>query len=221
MKEDDKEPEGLIRISAFESFGRIHVAPLLPKFLNKYPKVKVEIELDNRMVDLLSENIDIAIRIGAPVDSGLKARTLLPNHTIVCASPDYLNHFGEPQEPGDLMGHNCLLLNHDRQRIYWHFKKGRTHKKIYVQGNLISKGGTPLLEAALKGVGVLLLANWMVADYVRDGRLVVCLEDWKPSLYENMSGEIFAVYQNSKHPNPLTRLLIDYLVEHTQNKVLQ
>jgi len=218
LKDDNQEPEGLIRISVFESFGRIHIAPLLPTFLSEYPKIKVEIELENRMVDLDSENIDLAIRIGMPVDSGLKARMILSNHTLVCASPEYLIKHKEPKEPSDLSEHNCLLLNQGRQRTHWYFKKARKISKVHVRGNLSSKGGTPLLEAALNGTGIVMLSNWMVSDYVKEGRLVVCLQDWESSLNERTSGEVFAVYKNSKYPNPLIRLLLDYLLENLHKK---
>ena len=221
VRQVSQEPEGVIRVSVFESFGRMHVSSLLPKFLNQYPKVKIEIELDNRVVDLGAENVDLAIRIGKPADSGLKARVLLSNHTLVCASPDYLRHHGKPQDPDDLSHHNCLLLNQDRQRTLWHFKKGRSIRKVHVQGNLASRGGTPLLEAALSGVGVVQLSNWMVSDDVKQGRLVVCLPDWESFLNEESSGEVYVVYQNNKFPNPIIRLLIDYLVENTHSKALQ
>ena len=221
VRQVNQEPEGMLRVSVFESFGRMHVSPLLPKFLKQYPKVRIGIELENRVVDLGSENVDLAIRIGKPVDSGLKARVLLSNHTLVCASPDYLSHHGKPQEPKDLAHHNCLILNQDRQRTLWYFKKGRSIKKIQVKGNLASRGGTPLLEAALSGAGIVQLSNWMVSDYVKQGRLIVCLQDWESSLNEESSGEVYAAYQNNKFPNPIIRLLIDYLVEHTHSKALQ
>lgn len=214
MHEDELEPEGVIRVSVFESFGRMHVSPLLPGFLNMYPKVKVEIELENRMVDLMSENIDLAIRIGEPADSNLKSRNLLSNNNILCASPDYLQKNGMPKDPLDLMNHNCLLLGQNKQRVHWYFKKGRMNKKVHVQGNLSSKGGSPLVESALNGIGILHLASWMVSEHIKDGRLVVCLQDWKSYIDEKTTSEIFIVYKNTKYPNPLIRIFIDYLVQN-------
>ena len=112
------------------------------------------------------------------------------------------------------------MLNQGRQRTYWHFKKGRQHKKILVNGNLKSKGGTPLLSACLQGLGIVQLSNWMICDFVKSGQLVVLLEDWKSSLSENTSGDIYALYKTSVYPNPLIRLFIDYLMEKTHDKGL-
>lgn len=212
---NDVEPEGLIRISAFESFGRLCISPYLPEFLQRYPKLQIEIELDNRVVDLNSENVDLAIRIGQPQDSGLHARLLMSNQTLLCASPEYLALHGEPKTPEDLTEHNCLRLNQDRQKTYWYFQKGEELKKIPVQGNITSKGGTPLLEAAIAGAGLVLLSAWMI-DLVKQEKLKVCLPQWQSSLYEGSSGEVYAIYHGSKYPNPGVRALIDFLLEKTE-----
>ena len=217
---NSREPEGHLRISVFESFGRLHVCPIIPEFLRKYPNISMEIELENKVVDLSGGDIHLAIRIGTPADSNLKARTLLSNHTLVCASPNYLSKHSDIAQPADLTAHNCLLLNQSRQRTYWHFKKNRRQMKVPVQGNLKSTGGTPLLEAAMEGLGVVQLSNWVVSDFVKSGQLVVCLKNWVPSLNESTSGNVYAVYQRSTYPDPNIRLFIDYLVEKTHNKVL-
>lgn len=217
MQDTNAEPEGLIRISCFDSFGRLGVCPYLPEFLALYPKVQVEIELDNQLVDLNSENIDLAIRVGRPQDSALHARMLMSNHTLLCASPEYLRQHPAPKKPQDLSQHNCLLLSHDRQKTYWHFRKGDQYNKAPVQGNLSSRGGTPLLEAAVAGAGIVLLSGWMMADYIKQGKLQVCLPGWQSSLYEGSSGEIYAVYHGSKYPKPGVRALIDFLLEKTRH----
>ena len=216
----NKEPEGSLRISVFESFGRLILCPIISEFLRKYPKITVEIELENRVVDLAAENVDIAIRVGTPKDSSLKYRSLIPNHTFICASPDYLSKNENIEQPDDLSRHNCLLLNQDRQRTYWYFKKNRQNIKVLVRGNLKSKGGSPLLEAALCGLGVVQLSNWVISDYVKNGQLVVCLKDWEPLLNEQSSGNVYAVYKQSIYKNPNIRLFLDYLAEKTNNKLL-
>ncbi|MBL4823357.1 MAG: LysR family transcriptional regulator [Colwellia sp.] len=216
-----KEPEGSLRISVFESFGRLSVCPIIAEFLQKYPKITIEIELENKVVDLAAENIDLAIRIGTPKDSSLKFRHLMLNHTFVCASPDYLAKNENIAQPEDLAAHNCLLLNQQRQRAYWYFKKNRRNVKVLVSGNLKSKGGTPLLEAALCGLGVVQLSNWVISDYVKSGQLVVCLNDWQPLLHEQSSGNVYAVYKQGIYKNPNIRLFLDYLVDKTHDKLLQ
>lgn len=214
MQGSRSEPEGSLRISAFEGFGRAFISPLLPEFLSRYPKVKVEIELDNQIVDLNSENVDVGIRIGLPADSNLNARLLLANKTILCASPGYLEQYGMPKKPEDLAEHNCLVLNRDRQSTYWHFRKAKTdYKKISVTGNLSSKGGTPLVAAAENNGGIVLISSWMVKDLINEGKLVQCLPGWQGSLFEESSGVIYAVYQGNKYLKPSLRVFIDFLVE--------
>ena len=218
MQGSRSEPEGRLRISAFEGFGRAFISPLLPEFLSRYPKVTIELELDNQIVDLNGENVDLGIRIGLPSDSNLNARLLLANKTILCASPSYLKKHGIPTIPEDLSEHNCLTLNRDRQRTYWHFRNTNSHKqseykKIIVDGNITSKGGTPLVEAAVNHGGIVLISSWMVKDLIKEGKLVPCLPDWQGSLFEESSGVIYAVYQGNKYLKPSLRVFIDFMVE--------
>jgi len=207
------EPEGVLRISVFESFGNLCLTPLIPEFLERYPKIQVELELDNNVVDLNSENIDVAIRIGTPQDSRLKARHLLTNNASLVAAPPYIEKYGSIAHPEDLQHHNCLLIHNERQKNYWYFKKNTSSKKVLVTGNLISKGGSPLLNSALSGVGVLLLSDWILKPYLQNGQLKVLLPDWKSMLNEQGSGEIFAIYKSTHYPRPHIRLFIDFLVE--------
>ena len=213
MQRVNQEPEGLLKISAFESFGRQCISPLLPEFLTRYPKVKVEIELDNQIIDLNGENVDLGIRIGRPSDSNLHARMLFTNYTSLCASPEYIAQFGLPKTPAELSEHNCLTLANSRQRCYWYFKKNQQITKVAVQGNLTSKGGSPLLEAALHGGGMLLMSKWMTVDHIKTGKLVECLPQWQASAYEGASAEVYAVYHGSKYQRPALRAFIDFLVE--------
>ncbi len=206
-------PEGILRISVFESFGNLYLAPLIPEFLALYPKIKMEIELDNKVVDLNGENIDVAIRIGTPQDSRLKARHLLTNCTSLVASPSYLMQENPIDRPEDLQYHNCLLISHERQINYWHFCKKEVQKKISVTGNLISKGGSPLLSAGLQGSGVLLLSDWMVKPYIDSKKLVKVLPDWTVTQSEQGSGEIFAIYKSTQYPKPHVRVFLDFVVE--------
>jgi len=219
MNQVNQEPEGVLRISVFESFGRQIVSPLLPEFLQQYPKIKIEINLDNQLADLNRENIDLGIRIGRPADSSLRARKLLTNHTWLCASPDYLAQRPSPIRPEDLANHNCLILSQDRQRTYWYFKKDKKQIKVPVQGNLCSKGGTPLLEAAVNGGGIVLMSQWMMLDLINANKLRVCLPDWEPSLHQDSSGEVYAVYCGNKHLRPVLRVFIDFLVKKIEQRL--
>ncbi|EGQ7935614.1 TPA: LysR family transcriptional regulator [Vibrio vulnificus] len=206
-------PEGILRISVFESFGNLCLTPLIPEFLERYPKIQIELELDNKLVDLNSDNVDMAIRIGTPQDSRLKARHLLTNYTTLVASPAYINTHSPITKPEDLQQHNCLLISHERQRNYWYFRQKSTTRKVMVAGNLISKGGSPLLCAALQGTGVLLLSKWMLKPYLESGQLVELLPSWTATHGELGSGEIFAIYKNTQYPKPHLRVFLDFLLE--------
>lgn len=214
MNKSDTQPEGLLRISAFESFGNIFLAPLIPRFLQRYPKVSVELELDNKVVDLNSENIDIAIRIGTPKDSRLKARKLLTNRTLLVASPDYLKQHPPITKPEDLTQHNCLLISQGRQRSHWYFTQGRTECQVMVSGNLSSRGGSPVLSGALQAMGVLLLSDWMVKPYIDTKQLQQVLPQWQAAYSHNRSDEIYALYKSSHYPKPHIRAFIDFMLEN-------
>jgi len=214
LKRNGTKPEGRLRVSVFETFGRLKISPLLSKFLEKYPKVSLEFDLDNRMVDLNQEDVDIAIRIGRPIDSRLKARKLLSNDTVICLSPNYKYHHGEPNSPDELVEHNCLTLNTNRQIIYWYLKKNDSVKRIPVKGSLTSTGGTPLLDSVLAGSGVAQLPYWMVEHYLSSGALIPCLNDWKSYINEDSNGMVYAVYRNTNFINPNIRAFIDFLVNH-------
>ena len=206
-------PQGPLRVSVFESFGAAWLAPRLPDFLARYPGVRLEIELDNRLVDLDAENVDVAVRIGRPVDSGLHARHLLTNRALLVASPAYLARHGEPAHPAELAHHNCLIRGHGRQRQHWHFRRGTERHRVAVQGNLASVGGTPLLCAARAGCGILLLSSWMVQQSLDDGTLVPLLPEWQASPYEDRHDEIHAVFRGGRFLTPQARAFIDFLVE--------
>ncbi len=213
LQQQPHQPEGTLKISAFESFGRLCIAPLLPEFLARYPKLKVQLELENRVVDLASENVDLGVRIGRPADSSLQARRLLPNETLLCAAPSYLERRGTPHSPEELAQHNCLLLSQQRQRNYWHFYRDGEHRKVAVQGNLSSLGGTPLVEAAVHGGGLILMSRWMLTELMHSGKLVECLPEWRGLLHERSSGDIYLVWPGQRYLRPALRLLIDFLAE--------
>ena len=205
-------PQGMLRISVFESFGNLCLAPIIPEFLQMHPDVQIDLDLDNKLVDLHSDNVDLAIRIGVPQDSGLKARKLLNHPTLLTASPHYLNQHPWITQPSDLHEHNCLLISQERQRNHWYFNKGKSNLKVHISGNFISKGGSPLLTAALQGCGVLLLSKWMVQPYIDSGQLVEVLPGWTVNHWEDGSGEIFAIYKGALYPKPTVRAFIDFLV---------
>jgi DNA-binding transcriptional LysR family regulator len=212
IRPEPNELAGNLRVSAFESFGRLRVCPVVPDFLVQHPKIRLELLLDNQLADLYKDGVDLAIRIGRPEDSRLKARRLVENRMTLCASPEYLDRHGTPTQPHDLSDHNCLVLSRSRRIAWWHFRRGEEAEKVQVNGNLSSIGGTPLLEAGMQGVGVMMLPEWMVAPHIDSGALVGVMGKWEPSLYEGSSGGVYAVYLDDPNTKPAIRSFIDHLL---------
>lgn len=212
VRSEPSEISGALRISVFESFGRLRVCPVIPDFLRQHPKIRLELLLDNQLADLYKDQVDLAIRIGRPEDSRLKARKLVENRMTLCATPEYLARHGMPTKPHDLADHSCLVLSRNRRIAWWHFRQGEETQKVQVSGNLTSVGGTPLLEAGIQGAGLMMLPEWMVASYVYSGVLVGVMEKWEPSLYEGGSGDVYAVYLDDPNTKPVIRSFIDHLL---------
>jgi len=209
---DPDELAGTLRVSVFESFGHSHVCPALPGFLARHPKIGIELAIDNRVVDLYRDDVNLAIRIGRPADSRLKARKLLDNHMRLCAAPAYLSRHAAPLQPADLAQHNCLTLGGGKREARWHFRRGAKKAEVSVSGNLASAGGTPLLAAALQGTGLVLLPDWMVSAPLRAGALVEVMPEWQPALHAAGSGGIYAVFIDDPKTLPLVRALIEHLL---------
>lgn len=212
VRPERDEVAGDLRISVFESFGRLCVCPSVPDFLMQHPKIRLELLLDNQLADLYKDEIDLAIRIGRPRDSRLKARRLVENRMRLCATPEYLARHGIPTKPDDLADHNCLVLSRSRRIAWWHFRQGEHAQKVQVSGSLMSIGGTPLLEAGIQGAGLIMLPEWMVASYIHSGVLVGVLEKWEPSIYQSGSGGVYAVYLDDPKTKPIIRSFIDHLL---------
>lgn len=212
VRPESKEFSGDLRISVFESFGRLRVCPMVPDFLSRYPKIKLELIFDNQLADLYKDEVDLAIRIGRPEDSRLKARKLVENHMVLCASHDYVSQHGKPSKPHDVVGHNCLVLGRSRRITWWHFSQGEQVEKVQVSGNLTSVGGAPLLEAGIQGVGLVMLPEWMVSPHIDSGALVKVMAKWEVSLYEGGSGDVFAVYLDDPNTKPVIRAFIEQLL---------
>jgi DNA-binding transcriptional LysR family regulator len=199
------EPRGRLKVSVPVSFGMLHIAPALAEFLAQYPHIAVDMKFDDRIVDLVAEGYDAAVRISNLSDSSLVARKLAPERMVVCASPSYLAAHPAIETPEDLASHNCILYSY--LPAIWRFT-GQDGEEIAVPvgGNLRVNNGIAEREAAIKGVGVVLLPTFYVGDAIRDGRL-------KTLLGEYQAGElgIYAVYPQRKHLPPKVRAFIEFL----------
>jgi len=129
------EPQGRLRINTPMSFGRLHIAPLIPEFLKRYPKISIEMVMDDKVADLIGEGFDIAIRGGDLPDSSLIARKLAPLRNVLCASPEYIETHGRPIELSQLTDHNCLIFTYSKDIKEWLFIKDGQTQSVEVTGN--------------------------------------------------------------------------------------
>lgn len=200
------EPRGHLRVSMPAGFGRAHVAPLLIEFVKKYPMVEIDILLTDRVQDLVSEGIDVSIRIAELKDSGLVARKLAVNQRVICASPEYLQVHGTPKDHKDLQNHNCLILHGQES---WRLQGPEGGHTVRVNGSFTSNNTDVLKGAALNGLGVALKSIWDVQEELKSGRLVPVLETYST----NPGVAIYAVYPSARHLTARTRALLDFLIE--------
>lgn len=198
------EPRGEIRLAASVTLGQLHLAPLLPAFLERYPKVRLRMETTDRMVDMVGEKFDLAIRItGRLTDATLMQRRLCPIRFVVCATPAYLERTGALLEAAQLEGRNCLGLGASP----WHLMLSR-ERAARLQGDIYLDSGEAVRRVALLDHGIACLPTYLVGEDLAAGRLLRILPD---ELF--LEASAFAVYPENRHVSPKVRALIDYLVE--------
>lgn len=199
-------PRGTLKVSAPMSFGRLHLAPAVAAFLTQQPAIEVELDLNDRYVDLVDEGYDLAIRIGRLKDSTLIARRLAPSRRVVVGSPDYFGRHGKPHAPDDLTAHNCLIYTNTPLAEQWQFRVDGEVRPIRVSGNLKANNGDMLREAALAGVGITVLPTFLVGDALAKGALecVLCP-------YTISEAGVHAVYPHNRHLSPKVRAFVDFL----------
>ncbi len=172
-------PRGRVRLAAPMSFGLRHLAPALPEFLAAYPEVSVDLQLDDRIVDLVAGGIDVALRIADLPDSSLVARRLCPVRRWVVGTPDYFARHGRPNRPLDLRNHACLGYLYLATGEIWRFTDASgTEESVTVKGPLSATNAEALSFALEAGIALALQPDFLVWEAVRDGRLVTALDDW-------------------------------------------
>jgi DNA-binding transcriptional LysR family regulator len=204
-----RKPRGLLRINAPLSFGVLHLAPLWPKFLAQYPEVELEVALIDRVVDIVEEGYDLAIRISRSGSSAHAARKLATSHNIACASPAYLERHGTPLIPADLKQHNCIGYSYAASADEWHFvdEQGQPHP-VRVSCSMHTNNGDTARAAALAGAGIIWQPTFLIGADLRAGRLVALLPGYRlPDI------DVLAVYPSRRQLNAKVRVMIDFLVE--------
>jgi DNA-binding transcriptional LysR family regulator len=203
-------PRGRLRVSAPMSFGLLHLAPAVPRFLARYPEVELDLSLNDRYVDLIDEAFDLSIRVGRLAESSLVAKRLAPFRMIMCASPAYLEGHGTPLVPEDLKQHQCLCYSSNSLTPEWRLQRpDGTPWPVPIQGHLHADNGDVLRLAALAGTGIAFLPSFIVGGDLQAAKLVSILPDYVPT-----DSAIFAVYPNSRHLSPKVRAFIDFMLEH-------
>lgn len=207
-------PQGRIKLTAPVTYGEQQLLPLVNDFMVRYSDIEVTAFLSNQKMDLIDGGYDLAIRIGKLSDSTMMAKKLSRRTNFVCAAPAYLEKHGTPHSLSELSQHNCLLGTRD----YWHFiedgkidsgKNTDKEKNLRVSGSVQYNSGHSLVDAALKGLGIVQLPDYYVQQYLASGELVSLLDD-----YREPEESIWAIYPHNRHLSPKIRLLVDYLSEH-------
>ena len=173
-------PRGDLQITAPIVFGRLHVLPVVTAFLAAFPEITVRLALADRMVNLLEEHADVAVRIGAMADSALLATRLGAIRRITCASPAYLASHGTPRHPADLAAHSCITFETLMSPTSWTFAAGRETLAVPVRSRLVVSTAEAAIDAAIDGIGITRVLSYQVADPVRRGALTILLADHEP-----------------------------------------
>lgn len=202
-------PRGLLRINAPLSFGVLHLAPLWPKFMALYPEVELDVALIDRVVDIVDEGYDMALRISRAGSTAHAARKLATSRNIVCASPAYLEKHGAPQVPADLLRHRCIGYSYAATADEWHFfDANKVETAVKVPCVMHTNNGDTARAAALGGLGIIWQPSFLIGADLRAGRLLPLLPG-----YHLPDIDIQAVYPSRRHLSAKVRVMIDFLVE--------
>ncbi|CAI2492438.1 LysR family transcriptional regulator [Serratia ficaria] len=200
-------PRGMLRLSVPMVFGRLHVAPLIPRFLAACPDVEINMMMDDKLVDLIEGGYDLAIRIGSLADSSLVARRMAPCRSVLCAAPAYLERCGRPATPAQLSEHNCLFYSYFRAGSEWQFQGPDGAVRFQPRGNYQVNNSEALRDALLAGLGICQMPTFIVGEDLAQGRLVELLP-----AYRLPAHAIYAVYPERRLVPAKVLAFIDFLL---------
>ncbi len=201
------EPRGTLRLNAPMSFGVLHIAPAIPDFLSQYPDLSVDMNLDDRIVDVVEEGFDVSVRISELPDSSLVARRVGPCRHAVVAAPSYLERFGTPRTPSDLRDHNIITYRYQQSAGEWHFRSPDDKPvSVSVSGPVQMNNSLAIREALLGGVGITRTPTFVVGRDIQEGRLIPILRD-----YRALEVSIYLVYPERRHLSPKVRAFVDFI----------
>lgn len=207
------EPQGRLRILVPESLAISLLPEILPSFQQQFPKIELDIHVSGRLVNLVEEGIDVALRVGKQEDSSLVTRLLMPCGLHACASPEYLKKHGKPEHPSELETHNCLIYSQRPNPDNWLFRDEQGKDiRIKVNGNLRSSMGKLLMNEAQNGSGIFIGPTFMIATAIKEGRLETILDRYTP-----MTTGLYVVYPYSKLVSTKVRAFVDFIAESWSN----
>lgn len=206
VSERSARPSGHLNISAPAGFGRQHVASLIPSFLAEHQDVTLTLNLNDRIVDLIGEGVDVAIRIADLSDSNLIGVKLVDNKRVVVATPDYLKKHGRPVSLDELSRHNCLAISSQGSQRGWTFRQNGKNVTLKVQGNMVCNDGAVLYDWALESRGLAWRSMWEVGTEIESGQLVTVLDD-----YAAPGNDIYAIFAQRQHLPLRIRAFVDFL----------
>jgi DNA-binding transcriptional LysR family regulator len=203
------EPRGRLRINAPLVFGIRHLAPLWPKFMALHPQVELDIDLTDRVVDIVEEGFDLGIRISRGGSQAHVARKLATSRNVICAAPAYIARFGTPQTPEDLLDHACIIYGHAPEPDIWTFiDEAGEQTRVRVPGKLRTNSGDTARAVACAGEAITWQPTFLIGDDLRSGALVPLLPGWRlPDI------DILALYPSRRHLSAKVRLMVDFLAE--------
>lgn len=202
-------PQGLLKVTSSVAFATHQLAPVISEFLARYPLIQIELVPTDRVVDMVEDGIDIAIRIGRLADTSFMARKIGEDKRLICAAPSYLARHGTPLRPEDLARHNCIV---SRERAYlnrWQFRLDGAVREIEVTGRLSVNEGEMQMQLALQGIGIVRLTRLTMAQAIRDGTLIPLLEGYSA----DEPVPIHAVYPHRRHLAPKVPAFVNFLIE--------
>lgn len=207
----DGKVHGTVRVTASVAFGQTMLVPLLPELHAAHPGLKVDLLLTDSVVDLVSQRVDVALRLGPPVDSSLVGMKLRSVRFHVCASPSYLRKHGKPRKPEDLAHCNCLRFPLPGYRTQWTFRDsiGKT-EAVAVGGWLVMSTALALHRAALDGIGPALLGDWLIEADLKSGRLVDLFPNHEPTA-SNFNSAVWLLYASREHVPQRVRAFIEFV----------
>lgn len=203
------EPQGKLKISSPMSFGRLHVAPLIPIFMQRYPKILIDLVMDDRNIDLVAEGFDLAIRSGDMPASTLIARKLAPLRQVLCASPDYIDRYRMPVTPSELSERNCILFSYSGDANEWTLNKDGKSEAVLVSGSYRVNNSEAILVALREGIGIGRLPTFVAGPDLREGNLVRILES-----YHIPDHTFYAVFPERQYLPAKVRAFLDFSIDY-------